>query len=157
MVYNLIEDLSFWVWVRGYLKLSKMPSLFCKTLIQRVRPEFMCLILGLEQNVTICTASISLCYSFLLTLYNLITVLEDSHISIVCEVGGLWVCHMTQFQWTLTALPNLEPLRSWPFPKNRLYLQQLTIYIICKSHVLVFCWNSIEVVCFSYVYKMQGQ
>lgn len=76
--------------------------------------------------------SISSQDTFWLTLYNLITILENLQRSPVYEVGGLCICLVTYFHShrTLTTLFNVGHLRSLPFPKNRLYLQPMTIYII---------------------------
>lgn len=56
---------------------------------------------------------------FWLTLYNLITVMEDLQVNLICEVGGLCICLVTYFlpRRTMTALLNVEPLRSLTFPK----------------------------------------
>lgn len=81
-------------------------------------------ILNLEQKANTCTPSITSRDTFWLALDNLITVMEDLQVNLICAVGGLCICLVTYFLpcRTVTALLNVEPLKSLTFTKIKLYL-----------------------------------
>lgn len=84
------------VMMKGVSSYSK-----CHLCLQKVpmsdKRELIWPILGLEQKVNTCPFSTSSWCSFWLTLYNLVSVVEDLQIRTVCELGGLCTCDIFWF------------------------------------------------------------